>query len=209
MSLKLVKINVNGLRDNRKRELVFNWLVSKKYDCICLQETLCTRVVINRWKGEWKPQGGGASAWLCGSSESKGVAILLSKHFAFDINFNFSDKTGRLLTCEINTENVVFHIFNIYAPDLCSDRKQFFDSFQNISYNHEDDSIYHYNIGLGDFNCILDKKIHRYHNRRTDDIGKIELQNLITRYDLYDAWRKLSPNKKTIFFSKGEFKITY
>ena len=142
--------------------------------------------------GKVKTQGGGASAWLCGSSESKGVAILLSKHFAFDINFNLSDKTGRLLTCEINTENAVFHSFNIYAPNLCSDRKQFFVSFQNISYNHEDDSIYHYNIVLGDFNCILDKKIDIYPNRRTDDIGKIELQNLITRYDLYDAWRKLS-----------------
>ena len=82
--------------ENRKRELVFNWLVSKKYDCICLQETHCTGVDINRWKSEWKTQGDGASAWLCGSSESKGVAILLSKHFAFDINFNFSDKTGRL-----------------------------------------------------------------------------------------------------------------
>ena len=125
MSLKLVTINVNGLRDNRKRELVFNWLVSKKYDCICLQETHCTGVNINRWEREWKTQGGGASAWLCGSSESKGVAILLSKHFAFDINFNFSDKTGRLLTCEINTENAVFHIFNIYAPNLCSDRNFF------------------------------------------------------------------------------------
>lgn len=158
MSLKLVTINVNGLRDNRKRELVFNWLVSKKYDCICLQETHCTGVDINRWESEWKAQGGGTSAWLCGSSESRGVAILLSKHFSCDINFNFSDKTGRLLTCEINTENAVFHIFNIYAPNLCSDRKQFFDSFQNISYNHEDDSIYHYNIVLGDFNCILDKK---------------------------------------------------
>ena len=156
----------------------------------------CTGVDINRWKSEWKAQGGGASAWLCGSSESKGVAILLSKYFAFDINFNFSDKTGRLLTCEINTENAVFHIFSIYAPNLCSDRKQFFDSFQNISYHHEDNSTYHYNIVLGDFNCILDKKIDRYPNRRTDDIGKIELQNFITRYDLYDAWRKLNPNKK-------------
>jgi hypothetical protein len=46
------------------------------------------------------------------------MAILLSKHFAFDINFNFSDKTGRLLTCEINTKNAMFHIFNIYAPNL-------------------------------------------------------------------------------------------
>jgi hypothetical protein len=53
-------------------------------------------------------------------------------YFAFDINFNFSDKTGRLLTCEINTENAVFHIFNIYAPNLCSDGKQFFDSYYNL-----------------------------------------------------------------------------
>ena len=57
MSLKLVTVNVNGLRDNRKRELVFNWLVSKKYDCICLQETHCTGVDINRWESEWKTQG--------------------------------------------------------------------------------------------------------------------------------------------------------
>jgi hypothetical protein len=70
-----------------------------------------------------------ASAWLCGSSESKGVAILLSKHFAFDINLNFSEKIGRLLTYEINTENAVFHIFNIYALNLCRDRKHFFRFF--------------------------------------------------------------------------------
>jgi exonuclease III len=107
MSLKLVTINVNGLRENRKRELVFNWLISKKYDCICLQETHCTGVDINQWKSEWKAQGGGASAWLCGSSESKGVAILLSKHFAFDINFNFSDKTGRLFNlCQHFKKNI-------------------------------------------------------------------------------------------------------
>jgi hypothetical protein len=27
-------------------------------------------VDINRWESEWKTQGGGASAWLCGSSKS-------------------------------------------------------------------------------------------------------------------------------------------
>jgi hypothetical protein len=56
-----------------------------------------------------------------------------------------------MVKSEINTENGVLHIFNIYAPNLCSDRKQFIDSFQNISYSHEDDSIYHYNIVLRDF----------------------------------------------------------
>jgi hypothetical protein len=58
----------------------------------------------------------------------------------------------------MNTDNAVFLIFNIYALNICSDRKQFVDSFQNISYNHEDDSIDHYNIVLCDFNCILDRK---------------------------------------------------
>ena len=54
------------------------------------------------------------------------------------------------------------------------------DSFQSITNNHEDDSIYHYNIVLGDFNCILNKKVDKYPTRRTDDIGKTELQNLST-----------------------------
>jgi hypothetical protein len=71
-------------------------------------------VGINRWKGECHTQGGGVSAWLCASSESRGVAILLSKHFVCDINFNFSDKTGRLLKCEIKTDTAV-----ILDHDLC------------------------------------------------------------------------------------------
>ena len=94
-------------------------------------------VGFNRWKSERHTQGGGVSAWLCGSSESRGVAILLSKHFVCDINFNFSDKTGRLLKCEIKTENAVIRISNtcIYAPKLCNDRKQFFDSFKHKAWS--------------------------------------------------------------------------
>jgi exonuclease III len=37
-------------------------------------------------------------------------------------------------------------------------------------------------------------------------VGKIELQNFITRYDLYDAWRKLNPNKKQYSFQRGNSK---
>ena len=72
---------------------MFNWLVAKKNP---IQLYLFTGdalygVGINRWKSEWKlkTQGGGVSAWLCGSSKSRGVAILLSKHFVCDINFIF------------------------------------------------------------------------------------------------------------------------
>jgi hypothetical protein len=30
MTLTLLTINVNGMRDNKKRDLVFNWLVGRK-----------------------------------------------------------------------------------------------------------------------------------------------------------------------------------
>ena len=71
----LVTINVNGMRDNKKRDLVFNWLVAKQIILICLQETHCVNNDIDRWKLEWNNHGGGHSNLNCGSNESSGVAI--------------------------------------------------------------------------------------------------------------------------------------
>jgi len=70
MTLTLVTINVNGMRDNKKRGLVFNWLVAKKFKLICLQETHGVNKDIDRWKSEWKNHRGGDSNWICGSNES-------------------------------------------------------------------------------------------------------------------------------------------
>jgi hypothetical protein len=60
----------------------------------------------------------GASEWLCGSNESRGVAILLSKPFAYDINFDFSDSNRRLLNCEMKTPHnhslAPFLVFSIH-----------------------------------------------------------------------------------------------
>jgi hypothetical protein len=41
---------------NKKRDLVFNWLVGKKFNLICLQETHCVNNDIDRWNSEWKNQ---------------------------------------------------------------------------------------------------------------------------------------------------------
>jgi exonuclease III len=57
MTLSLATINVNGLRDKKKRDLVFNWLVAKKIDVICLQETHSTKDDLIRWQNEWKTVG--------------------------------------------------------------------------------------------------------------------------------------------------------
>jgi exonuclease III len=68
MTLSLATINVNGLRDKKKRDLVFNWLVAKKIDVICLQETHSTKDDLIRWQNEWKNCGGDNSFFICGTT---------------------------------------------------------------------------------------------------------------------------------------------
>jgi exonuclease III len=41
MTLSLATINVNDLRDKKKRDLVFNWLVAKTIDVILIVEEDC------------------------------------------------------------------------------------------------------------------------------------------------------------------------
>ena len=78
MSLLVASINVNGLRDTKKRNYSFLWLIEQKYDCVCLQETI---VLIRQFKMGKKKNGrqlgGGESTWNCGSSNTRGVGILL------------------------------------------------------------------------------------------------------------------------------------
>jgi exonuclease III len=41
MALSVVYLNVNGIRENKKRLTVFNIFKHKKYDMVFLQETHC------------------------------------------------------------------------------------------------------------------------------------------------------------------------
>ena len=49
------------MRDNKKRDLVFNWLAAKRINLICLQETHCVNNDMDPWKLEWNKHGGGHS----------------------------------------------------------------------------------------------------------------------------------------------------
>ena len=53
MSLSVASLNVNGLRDNNKRNCIFLWLSRHKYDLVCLQETHCNYQTVEKWKKEW------------------------------------------------------------------------------------------------------------------------------------------------------------
>ena len=71
--LKLLSLNVNGMQNPQKRQVVLTWLHNSKADIILLQQTHCSSNCESQWAHEWP----GKSYWSNGSTSSRGVAILL------------------------------------------------------------------------------------------------------------------------------------
>lgn len=201
MSIRIASINVNGLRQGKKRNCVFHWLKSKDYDVVCLQETHCSAETLNQWGKEWKDISGGTSIWNNGSSESRGVAILLSSKLNLPITEMYRDNVGRLLKVKISSGDFKIILQNIYAPNDGVDRKLYFDSLRIR--NERDDE---YCCILGDFNCTLDKNMDRNPTPQRNDIGTDQVKNIISSNNLCDIWRVLNPSTIRYTFKRNNSK---
>ena len=73
---RIVTINVRGLRNYKKRHILFNWLKEKNIDIAFLQETYCTADNVTNFDKEWD---GISVNCLSESCHSKGVSILFKK----------------------------------------------------------------------------------------------------------------------------------
>ena len=73
--LKIATYNVGGLRDNLKRREIFNYLHEKDFHMVLLQERHCAGFLEKRWKTEW----GGRAFFSNGTTQARGVMILISK----------------------------------------------------------------------------------------------------------------------------------
>ena len=72
--LKLISLNVRGLRNGNKRRAIFSYLKMQKATLFCLQETYSSSEDEKVWSAEW----GGKILFLHGSSHSRGICILLN-----------------------------------------------------------------------------------------------------------------------------------
>ena len=203
MSISIATININGLRDDKKRRTFFDWLISKKINVICVQETHCTFSEIESWQNLWKSSGGCESRWNCGVRASRGVGVLL-----YDIDATVkeisSDDFGRILSCELKYENKTYIITNVYCPNDSGVRKTF---IRDIDPYVTDGSLTEkMHILTGDFNCVLDKEIDRYPSRNYDDTGGKELKTIMTKNNLINIWREKNPSVKKYTFRRGNSK---
>ena len=189
--LKVITVNVQGIRDDKKRTGIFASLTRAAYDVVALQETHADHQVLDRWKREWP----GLSCWSVAGPTSAGVALLFSPTLNVSLISEQPDLTGRLLRVTVNIDSSILQFLAVYGPNptLLSASNSFFKQID--AYVAQDLPL----ILLGDFNMVEDPSADRlggnirlpYHV-----FGRTELQHLLKRHRLVDVWRNLYPNKR-------------
>ena len=120
--LSLMTLNVNGMRDSRKRSRIFQFCKSLGVDFVFLQEThIVNEDDVHTWSFEW---GGGLHASF-GSSTSCGSVILVSPRWTPLVGKVDSDHEGRLVCITIKHPSGNLFLCNVYAPNRPSDRRDF------------------------------------------------------------------------------------
>ena len=158
-----------------------------------LQETHSTKDLEDMWRHEW----GGKIYFSHGTSESRGVAILLSPQLDINILEVIGDDEGRFVA--FKTESTVGEdllLCNVYAPtrNNVGLQQEFLGKMKikiaNIEYVHL--------ILGGDWNTIFDPKLDKFGGDMNYCVSKYteDLLIFMETFDLVDIIRHLHPEKK-------------
>ena len=150
--LKILSLNVRGLRNKKKRRTLFRKFRSAKYDIVCLQETYLSKKDIFVIKNEW-----GVNFHLAeGSNKSKGLLTL----FGNDIVLSNTQRVfvnERCLISHLVIDGSLFAIVNVYAPCISTEKVEFLN-FINNSIKQTSLDLSNHLLLLGDFNIVMDNK---------------------------------------------------
>ena len=199
-SLKIISLNVRGLRNQTKRSGIFSYLKNQKATLYCLQETFSLEKDENIWSAEW----GGQTLFAHGSEHSRGVCILLKSNAQLSLHIIYSDPNGRYIIAKLKVGDEELFVVNIYAPNQHNEKLAFIKNLVPDLIAKTDITKL---IITGDWNCTLTPK---------DKAGGLpwsvtEYRNSITRlmkeFGLNDIYRKLHPNTRAFTYESKSFKM--
>ena len=185
---KIISLNTRGLRAEKKRRELYTYLCNKNCDIMCLQETHSTMDDENLWQLQW----GGKILYAHGTSQSKGVCILISRKVEQNVKILESncDPNGRYIIAVLQIGERIVVLANVYAPN--QDDPNFFQQLiQNIARTNQAEIIL-----LGDFNLVLSPELDRSEKVQYHPRSHKVLLNYIESDDLIDLWRCKHPDKR-------------
>ena len=194
--LVIGSLNVRGINDNIKRNAIFQWTRSKKFDIFFLQECYCSAEIEESWENEW----GGKIKYSHGTKHSKGVMILFSKNLDYTILEEKIDQEGRYIILKLKINEEVFWCFNIYAPTVNKDKHTFFRTLSKVV-NELDIPETENVIAGGDWNSIQNSQLDKVGGRETIKSTVVNsMQEFITSVNLIDIWRLQNPDTRRYTF---------
>jgi len=195
--LRLITLNVNGIRENHKRRMCFEFCRESGADIIFLQEV---HISCGKQIREWGQQFGGQCCWSLGSPHSRGVGILFHPKLKVKILFFKHDQEGRFILAHIEFESKTqrFCLANVYCPNEPAERRKFFMKLYPALQNT-------YNLILGgDFNFIENPRLDKFGgNLNFGCCGKKEFSPLKQDFLLWDAFRYKFPSKLETSWNNG------
>ena len=184
LMVKIISQNVRGLVNFNKRREVFAYL-RERGEVICIQETHSTPETENMWQSQW----GSNCYWSHGTSNSRGVGILINKKSTLSVHNVIRDNAGRYIILTIVENNEVFILANIYAPN--SDSPDFFRELFTCL-----DKLNGHKIIIGDYNLVLDTNLDRNTSACNNYKSQEAVQEYMSLHTLCDIWRVRNPNKR-------------
>ena len=203
--LRILSFNVKGLGDKLKREKIFNFTKQKVNEgIILLQETHSSREKCDSWSKEFD----GNCFFNHGTSNSKGVAILLTLDQDYKVLKYEHDGEGRLQMLSIELEDQKYLIVNVYNPNTEKEQVAFLSKLNDALKNFPD--IFEHNIIIGgDFNFIYDILLDANGGNPSLKLKSItEINNIKITFDLCDIFRVRFPNTKRFSFRQKTPKLS-
>ena len=189
--LKIITLNVNGLRNFTKRKTLFRNFKENNYDVICLQECYITEDVAEQWKIEW----GGDLVYSVGTGRSRGQIILLKTSISYSFEILYS--TDRILIINLTASSNSYCICNVYAPSSTNDILTFMNNFSDVL----SDIDYTNLVICGDFNSVLSNDLDIVSGERHSDTSVSNFINFVNSNSLCDSFRLHNNDSKEYTWS--------
>ncbi len=177
-TLKIISLNVRGLNQAKKRQILMHWFKNNKGDILFMQETFCKNDFSELNNNKWESHHS-----YTNSTHSRGVLISISKKLPLKIYNIHRKNDGRAVLINAKIRGVDTTICSVYAPSESTERKEFFTTFKYWLARNTDHPD-HLIMG-GDFNCGIN--INDRSNTKIDTTRNA-LKNLLDNHNLVDAW---------------------
>ena len=162
--LKILSLNVRGLRKKKKRYALFRKFKTEHFDIISLQETHLSKKDNSLIMREW-----GSNFHIAeGSNSSKGLLTLFGKNIDFS-NTACVLENERCLISHLAIDDATFAFVNIYAPCVSTEKLAFLKSLNGFI-DQSLSKLCDHLMMMGDFNLVMNNSLDiisgDYHNKK-------------------------------------------